>query len=53
MHWARRAKEMQRKAYSWNNAKLDTESYKMSRYSDMEVTNQFDVPTITLEQKTL
>ena len=30
------------KAYSWNNAKLDTESYKMSRYSDMEVTNQFD-----------
>lgn len=37
-----KAKGDAEKAYSWNNAKLDTESYKMSRYSDMEVTNQFD-----------
>lgn len=37
-----KAKGDAEKAYSWNNVKLDTESYKMSRYSDMEVTNQFD-----------
>lgn len=29
--------------YTWNQAELDTESYRMSRYAgDVEVTNQFD-----------
>lgn len=30
------------KAYTWNNEKLDTTAYKDSRYTDIEVTNQFN-----------
>ena len=30
------------KVYSWEQAELDTESYRTSRYTDAEVTNQFD-----------
>ncbi len=31
-----------RKTYTWNQAELDTTSYATSRYTDAEVTNQFD-----------
>lgn len=30
------------KTYTWNQAELDTQTYRLSRYTDAEVTNQFD-----------
>lgn len=36
------AKGDAKKTYTWNQNELDTETYRTSRYTDTEVTNQFD-----------
>ncbi len=42
------------KAYTWNQSELDTETYRTSRYTDMEVTNQFhDADLNNLETDTV